>query len=395
MKPLARLLTVGLSMLVCYGCGEIKPEVSATTKKDSPTHGSKGHKVQLILGQDLNSIRGYVKSAKYPSLVGVTTYLSFYNLLNPAFPAYGALGKDLRGYATNEAIDWGAGPLNALALAQEYPKAVLNIGLNIAEGNQSVMWAEGGLAAIARGKHDNEIRRLATFFKSIRNPVYLRIGYEFDGVWNKGYENTRNYIAAYRRIVDVLRSQKVTRVQYVWQASASPVDDIIEGKHEDIRRWYPGDRYVDWVGLSWFLAPDKAVKGARSQRQLADEVLAFARAKNKPVIIAESAPQGYDLNQLTTANISPVWDGKAGENRKEVTAEKIWQSWFSPFFAYIRENKQAIKAVSYINADWESQALWSSPYSNGYWGDSRVQSNPEISRRWLAEINDSSVWEQR
>jgi len=36
--------------------------------------------------------------------------------------------------------------------------------------------------------------------------------------------------------------------------------------------------------------------------------------------------------------------------------------------------------------------MWNVPYANGYWGDSRVQANAEISRRWLLEVGNQSFW---
>ena len=377
------------------GCGGA--EVKGTSASSPTALASKKplaeEKTKLFIGQDLNSIRGYVKSGQFPQPSGVTTYLSFYNLLSSNHPSYGGLGVDNRGYPTNKAVDWGAGPLNAYALSKEYPNLALNIGLNIAEGNQSTVWVNDGLKSIAKGKYDREINQLAAFFKSVRNPIYLRIGYEFDGVWNKGYENTRDYISAYKHIVNVLRSKQVSNVVYVWQASASPIDDIIESKQENISAWYPGDNYVDWLGLSWLLPPDKSVKGSPSQRELANEVLQFARNKRKPVMIAEASPQGYDLGKMSKSNISPLWDGVSGAQSRQVLADKLWDQWYAPFFSFIRQNKDVVKAVAYINADWDAQALWAPPYANGYWGDSRVQANSDISKKWLSEMSDKSFWD--
>ncbi len=75
-------------------------------------------------------------------------------------------------------------------------------------------------------------------------------------------------------------------------ASGSPIDDSIEGRRENIRDWYSCDDYVDWMGLSWFLPADDVRQKTPSQRELADEVLDFASFKNKPVMIAETAPLG-------------------------------------------------------------------------------------------------------
>ena len=128
--------------------------------------------------------------------------------------------------------------MNTFRASRDYPQSALVIGLNIAEGSGDNLWAAGGLAE---------------FFKSIKKPVYLRIGVEFDGAWNRGYEKKLSYILAFRHFVDVLRDQGVKNVATVSQASASPLDDLNEGQHEDIGDWYPGDDYVDWIGMSWFL----------------------------------------------------------------------------------------------------------------------------------------------
>lgn len=385
-----------LGVLLCSGC-MAAPEVKevAGVKRVGATATAmvpKDNKVMLMLGQDLDSIAGYTRSGRYPMPTGVITYLAFYRLLDASFPAYGALGQDENGNVLGDTVDWGAGPLNAAHLVERYPNAVLVVGLNIAEGNQHEVWAKDGLLKIGRGHYDPQIRRLARFFRSLNRPVYLRIGYEFDGFWNRGYANTEAYIRAYRRIVDVLRQQGVQNVAYVWQASASPIDDVIDQRREDIRQWYPGDDYVDWMGFSWFLPPDVRQQPVATQRSLADEVLAFARVKGKHVMLAEAAPQGFDLQASTVANISPVWDGVVGSERKPLSSEDIWQRWYAPFFAYIRKNADAIRAVAYINADWESQSMWSAPYANGYWGDSRVQVNEAISRRWLQEVGDTAFW---
>jgi hypothetical protein len=391
-----------LLLLALSACANNTP-VNINHKTSSPQADSTGvgltakllpqnNKVLLIIGQDLSSVKDYVESAYFPAPGGITTYISFYSLLRETFPAYGALGQDVDGKTFTNNVDWGAGPLSAHSAALSFPGASLVIGLNIAEGDASTAWAAGGLADIGVGAYDANIRRLARFCKSIDKPVYLRIGYEFDGAWNRGYEKHASYIYAYRRIVDVMRAQGVTNVAYVWQASASPVDDIVEGRHENIMDWYPGDEYVDWMGLSWFLAPASVQQSAPDQASLANEVTSFARRQSKPVMIAEAAPQGFDLTQMTKSNISVLLDGAAGSDRISVTPALIWDTWFAPFFNYIHTNADVIRAVAYINADWNSQTKWSTPYNEGYWGDSRLQHNPVIRQRWLQEIGDSTFW---
>src|SRR5262249_13817445 len=148
------------------------------------------------------------------------------------------------------------------------------------------------------------------------------------------------YIAAFRHVVDIMRQQRADNVAFVWQASASPLDDILEnGAHENLRDWYPGGEYVDWIALSWFLPPNARPTATRiavpTQLDLANEVLEIARAEHKPVMIAEATPQGIDLGRLERANISAIWDGAAGQDVRAMSADAIWRQWYEPLFAFI------------------------------------------------------------
>jgi hypothetical protein len=59
------------------------------------------------------------------------------------------------------------------------------------------------------------------------------------------------------------------------------------------------------------------------------------------------------------------------------------QRWYEPFFKFIDTHN--IKAVSYINSDWESLPMW----KGQGWKDSRVQANPAIKERWLKEVGSA------
>jgi hypothetical protein len=66
-----------------------------------------------------------------------------------------------------------------------------------------------------------------------------------------------------------------------------------------------------------------------------------------------------------------------------------WGSaWDEPFFGFIHANADVVRAVAYINADWNVQPMWDPSNSDLYWGDSRVQANPIIKERWLNEISN-------
>ena len=291
-------------------------------------------------------------------------------------------------------FDWGAGPVSAWRTATEFGVDGLAIGLSITENEHP-----GGLRQLIDGELDAHIAQLALFFEKIPGPVYLRIGYEFDGAWNHGYESAETYVAAYRRIVDVLRELGVFNVQMVWQASASTTDDVIDGGHEDIRQWYPGDEYVDWMAISWFMNPHETVEVSSSYSpktplQLTEELLELARLHGKPVMIAEASPQAMDLDDNFMAHHAAIWDGEPASGRVDMSDDAIWDHWFGPLFDLMDQNRDVIHALAYINADWDSQAMWGDPYASGFWGDSRLEVNDSIAARFTAAIEDWKRGEQ-
>lgn len=376
-----RWMTTLLGLAALTACAQ-SPNRNAAANN---SHVALPERVYFV-GQDLDAIRGYIDSNCCVSADGSTAYLSLYGLRDS--PDFGGLGRDLDGQIVSPEARWGAGPVGAYQSVEEFDFAHLAIGLYIAENGQP-----NGLQRIADGEYDPEILRLSELMKAVPGQVFLRIGYEFDGTWNVGQDNTENYIAAYRRIVDILRADGVTNGVYVWQASASILDDLIEKKHEDIRLWYPGDAYVDWLALSWFSLPDAAATvadaySAKRPLELANEVAEFARQLRRPVLIAESAPQGYDIAREFRANINPLLDGPSGEGAIQLSSEEVWAEWYAPLFDWMEQNDDVVHGLAYINANWDAQPMWGPPYANGFWGDSRLQENAEIALRFNQSIAD-------
>jgi hypothetical protein len=220
--------------------------------------------------------------------------------------------------------DNGAGVHHASNLMLHYPQTALQLGL----------YMVGALDEVLAGQYDDNIQLLATWLKQLERPVFLRIGYEFDFEDN-GYD-PKKYQAAYRYIVDQLRAQGVDNVAYVWHSAT------MMHHPGDFMDWYPGDKYVDWFGFSYF---------SPLQSRTVDDFAALAKEHDKPLMIAESTPAGF----YTTR-------GK--------------QEWFRKYFALIR--KRDIKVVSYINSRWDGYVMFKSMR----WGDARVQANPVTKAYW-------------
>jgi hypothetical protein len=160
----------------------------------------------------------------------------------------------------------------------------------------------------------------------------------------------------------------------VWHSWAAPrwIDDLDD--------FYPGDEYVDWVGISIFqqLYPWASKTGnfAGGSIQYVNEVLDFAEHHDKPVMIAESTPFGGML-----------WDGNNFgaecsdlHMSDEPVPNNIWDLWFAPVLDLIE--KRDIQMWSYINCDWDSQPMW---HHVGF-GDTRLSTLDYVMTNWREQV---------
>ncbi|MEM5947608.1 glycosyl hydrolase [Spirochaetia bacterium 38H-sp] len=351
---------------VIFSCSSLS---SYEASKFHPGHD----RILLIIGQDNDSIAGYVNEGSFPEPAGVVFYTSL------------TMSSALRGLYNDE--NYGAGRLNASELLSKYQNSVLVIGLYVV----------GALDDIVSGKLDRKLDELGRFIEEADRPVFLRFGYEFEGPWN-AYDSA-SYVQAFRYTRN--RLAKITdNFAMVWQAAASPwgTYERYSSYYKLLEAYYPGDAYVDWCGFSVFAVNSRAFPELVSldiaERQR-EAILDFARAHAKPVMICEATPQGYDIEGKTRSAIVPVYyKGRhynPGDVIEKKSSEDIWQEWFVPFLNFIKRNRDIIKAVVYINADWNKQPMWAHPYRNGYWGDSRIQVDEYIASMWQNEI-ESGMW---
>jgi hypothetical protein len=141
------------------------------------------------------------------------------------------------------------------------------------------------LRAIAGGRFDRYLDRSARAARDWGHPILVRFAHEMNGnwyPWGSGVDgNTASdYKRAWRHVVRIFRRVGATNVRWVWTP-------YVDGGHLPFRRFYPGDRWVDWVGLDGFnwgyggsTYSFQQIFG-RSYRML-------ARLSSRPMMIAET-----------------------------------------------------------------------------------------------------------
>ena len=287
------------------------------------------NKTLLIMGQTVESSNEYMESFPDQPIPG-------------GWSAYWGVTefKGITEYYRNEV----GGSADHQMLVDRFPNTVIHSAMWMV-----VTWDIAEKAA--SGAYDKVIKKYCRWAKSIKRPIYLRIGYEFDGPHNA--LNPNEYVKAYKHIVDLIRAKGVTNIAFVWHSYGHK-----PYKNHAVSAWYPGDDYVNWVAISILGGPQLSSYG--------DTLLGFAKKHKKPVMIAEANPvEGIEKNNTT-----------------------IWDNWFVDFFSLVY-NKN-IKAISFINEDWPRLKI----KGVEKWKDARLYNNDEISKAWFMETNKDHYLKQ-
>lgn len=143
---------------------------------------------------------------------------------------------------------------------------------------------------IINGHCDDYIRGFAQALKSRPERFLLRFAHEMnitDSPWWPGHygQDASKYVQMWRHVHDLVESQNVTNVEWVWSPNYASNPG---SSWNDLHNYYPGDIYVDWIGLSgynWYSTrgvPWKTFQNLYHQ-VLVDLTCRYA----KPQIIAE------------------------------------------------------------------------------------------------------------
>jgi hypothetical protein len=144
---------------------------------------------------------------------------------------------------------------------------------------------------IVNGSQDALIRARAKAVSAYGNPMFLRWGAEMNGNWyvwsgSAVGNNPSVYVAAWRHIHDIFAAVGVHNAAWVWAPNAeSHPGGISTTSWNSWRNYYPGDAYVDWVGIDGYNWGSR--DSWQSFGQIFGPVYADYAAR-KPIMIAES-----------------------------------------------------------------------------------------------------------
>jgi len=142
------------------------------------------------------------------------------------------------------------------------------------------------MVQLAAGAYDSYIRSYARAVKAFRCYVVLSFGHEMNGWWYPwGLPWTRPsaFIAAWRHFHDVFAAERVRNVIWSWDPTHQHSQSRSGRKAYPASMWYPGNRYVDWIGFDGYVG-----SGQDFNQVFRYPLRDIRRLTGKPIYLAET-----------------------------------------------------------------------------------------------------------
>lgn len=143
------------------------------------------------------------------------------------------------------------------------------------------------LSRIAGGAFDAYIRSWADGIKALGYPVGIRFAHEMNGFWYPWCESANgnrpgDYVKAFRHVHDIFTAAGATNAIWLW----SP--NVTYPGAKPLARLYPGDKYVDWVGLSGYYGTAGRTSYQSFNTIFSGTLKQLAGVTKRPVVITET-----------------------------------------------------------------------------------------------------------
>ncbi|TVY09661.1 stalk domain-containing protein [Paenibacillus cremeus] len=178
------------------------------------------------------------------------------------------------------------GKKHALYLAytqvgKPFPKQYVTRAKQAGAAMQIAWEPSNGLDAVTEAV----VRDWAREAKAAGIPIFLRYASEMNGNWVVWHGDPQKYIQNFRMVHDIM-AQEAPNVAMVWSPGDVPMYSM--------DAYYPGDDYVDWVGVSLYTEPYENGDPKQANMQATSPIerldyLYKTYAARKPLMLSETA----------------------------------------------------------------------------------------------------------
>lgn len=113
---------------------------------------------------------------------------------------------------------------------------------------------EDVVSSIINGEFDANFKNWGEGIKNTGAPVFLRLGNEMNGNWSdwshkNNYNDPDLYKLAFRHIVSIFKKDHVDNAYFIWNPNVVSAP-LFDWNHAAM--YYPGDDFVDFVGMTYY-----------------------------------------------------------------------------------------------------------------------------------------------
>lgn len=121
-------------------------------------------------------------------------------------------------------------------------------------------------------------------------PIWFRPMNEMNGSWTPYSRDTKNYIRAWRRMYNIAEQLGLTDYNvFVWSPNSISSPNTADNQMED---YYPGDIYVDWLGVSLYPPSLSATSPEDTRYPISRMKAIHTISADKPVMVSEGGYSG-------------------------------------------------------------------------------------------------------
>lgn len=198
-------------------------------------------------------------------------------------------------------------------------------------GNTNV--TQPNLYSIVEGHFDTFLANWAKQIKEVKGNVLLRILHEFNGDWYpwctiNNDKNPELVIKAFRHIHGIFKKQQATNVKFVWCPNSM---SLPQEKWNFIMAAYPGDEFVDFVGLDIYNGAGNAQVLWRSFRKegIENYFILTQRLPLKPLLICEVASRERRALEPKSSQNKSNWIKQMSDALTSDMAKVKLLTWFN------------------------------------------------------------------